>query len=1407
MRKNKLTTIKKGNPYLRKNIFDLGGYTPNLSQINTLDLGTIPTLEVEPQKKGVMESVRRTAAKTGQFLKNNPAVVSGLGAAVGKGISGGLETGVGNAMQGLGNIASAIPGPYGAIASAALNVTGGLVNKAFGSKLNEAKIAEVNQNINQVNANSGLDAGDYDALADKMSTMTDTARFSKSDIGKDGWFSSKAKKKYESLKAQADIANARQSLSTSLNADMIAENTMQNLQQNYIAEGGSLSRGNLDLGIANRVYANHVAPAYRPAVFEQGLPVINLPYIGTYANGGNIHIKPENRGKFTEAANRAGMEVQEYARHVLANKDNYSPTLVKRANFVRNAASWKHAEGGSTKWHDYTYTDALDHYASMGLSKTNQNYLKQIIKKLDNTDLTDAAKKALLQAMYVESSFNPRAVNSDSGATGLLQWLDNRRPANWQNTVDYQLDYLLNDLTSNNGLMSGAVPRDDIRGSRAMAQQFKYAQDPEYAAFLLGTGYQRNGKTKEIARANGQAFALTGQYTSNPSYDRDSYISTFNDLFAHNYLRNIAIANYNNGLVDDVEQHYQAMLNDPYDYTAYAANTPIDDLIYEGHWPDTYKLPSHPTFSDEFVYSGVPSEKNPYGEVGGHWEEDLFLPVSTTSTKQPGVWVDDLGVVGGEYMRPINTTSYAPVNVSYANGGILSVEPLNRYGGNDYYEWEPGPNDVLALKQLPIINRYKNKGLNVEPYAFGGELNTAGANFNNGLLQINEGGTHEQNSLDGVPMGFDSQGTPNAVEEGETIFNDYVFSNRLSPKEDYKKKYKLGGNMTFADASKKLAKESEERPNDPISTRGMQAFMNELQSAQEEVKMEKAMREQQDLMNQGIFANVSPQPSMMDTGNWYDAGGDLDKDEEYKYKEVALDSNYDLSYFNTMIEKYLNADEIALAKEKGYLDKLLTDYIIKDKEFIPQAHIIESIKLDYTFRVHSIQRQAICDYLRDHPNNLKYAPKNLKKYIEQPDKYKILNMTQRKLIEYAQRHLQLENGGYVGQIVKNRNSNLQMVRINDTQFRDPGTNKLWTKTNTASSTAPSTTSTTTSNTTLDTSSTAPSTTAHNPTPTFVNHPVAGSESAVSEETFTTESGSVTPATYYRIKGNDTLFTPEQYNQIAGDYQLLPYGVTEEDTDENGNPISILNYKAVENTTPEQLPTWMQYAPIVGAGMLSLTDALELTNKPRYTEADAALSVAKGIQPTPISYTPIGDYMTYKPIDRNYYVNTALGQANATRRALLSNAGLTRGSAAASLVANNNSTITGLGDLFKQAEDTNWTRRKDVADFNRETHKFNSQQALNAAQANQNNKLSAATNYADAVQKAMTMRRSAWEYSDKAKSSNLSQFLTSLYNLGTQNMYQNQLRNLYNNNTQDIEVDFTPYNVNNSDEVSGGGGRQ
>jgi hypothetical protein len=68
-----------------------------------------------------------------------------------------------------------------------------------------------------------------------------------------------------------------------------------------------------------------------------------------YSEGGNIHIKPENKGKFTSWAESHGMGVQEAASHVMANKEDYSSTIVKRANFAKNASKWKHQDGGTIK--------------------------------------------------------------------------------------------------------------------------------------------------------------------------------------------------------------------------------------------------------------------------------------------------------------------------------------------------------------------------------------------------------------------------------------------------------------------------------------------------------------------------------------------------------------------------------------------------------------------------------------------------------------------------------------------------------------------------------------------------------------------------------------------------------------------------------------------------------------------------------------------------------------------------------------------------------------------------------------------------------------------------------------------------------------------------------------------------
>ena len=53
-----------------------------------------------------------------------------------------------------------------------------------------------------------------------------------------------------------------------------------------------------------------------------------------------IHIKPENRGKFTNWASSRGMNVTEASNRVMSNKGNYSPEVVKMANFANNARGW-----------------------------------------------------------------------------------------------------------------------------------------------------------------------------------------------------------------------------------------------------------------------------------------------------------------------------------------------------------------------------------------------------------------------------------------------------------------------------------------------------------------------------------------------------------------------------------------------------------------------------------------------------------------------------------------------------------------------------------------------------------------------------------------------------------------------------------------------------------------------------------------------------------------------------------------------------------------------------------------------------------------------------------------------------------------------------------------------------------
>lgn len=133
----------------------------------------------------------------------------------------------------------------------------------------------------------------------------------------------------------------------------------------------------------------------------------------------------------------------------------------------------------------------------------------------------------------------------------------------------------------------------------------------------------------------------------------------------------------------------------------------------------------------------------------------------------------------------------------------------------------------------------------------GGYLFTHGGDWTNGLSTVDAGGTHEQNPYQGVPMGIAPDNQPNLVEQGEVIFNDYVFSNRLHPSEKELEKANLPKRYkghTFALIAEDMGKESSERPNDPISKRGLEDSMMKLAMIQEAQRARKGKKGTQQMM-------------------------------------------------------------------------------------------------------------------------------------------------------------------------------------------------------------------------------------------------------------------------------------------------------------------------------------------------------------------------------------------------------------------------------------------------------------------------------------------------------------------------------------------------------------------------------
>ena len=224
-------------------------------------------------------------------------------------------------------------------------------------------------------------------------------------------------------------------------------------------------------------------------------------------------------------------------------------------------------------------------------------------------------------------------------------------------------------------------------------------------------------------------------------------------------------------------------------------------------------------------------------------------------------------------------------------------------------------------------------------HAYGGPLYNLTGDFTNGLTFIDAGGTHEQNPFGGVQVGVDYEGTPNLVEEGEIIYNDYVFSNRLKPTKKqladggFKDKY---NGYTFAKLVEDISKPYMDTPNDPITKVGLDDMMNRIMTMQEEVRAKK---------------NIS-------NTNKFEEGGNFNWGSLGRYAPIVADAAGLITNIFTKPD-YTNAEAgVKAMRETPMIDtKPVGDYLQLDR--IDRNYLLNPLMANARNSARAIQNQGL----------------------------------------------------------------------------------------------------------------------------------------------------------------------------------------------------------------------------------------------------------------------------------------------------------------------------------------------------------------------------------------------------------------------------------------------------------------
>lgn len=695
-------------------------------------------------------------------------------------------------------------------------------------------------------------------------------------------------------------------------------------------------------------------------------------------------------------------------------------------------------------------------------------------------------------------------------------------------------------------------------------------------------------------------------------------------------------------------------------------------------------------------------------------------------------------VFGNLPVTPLSTFALGGgIHIKKSHRGLFTKEAKEHGMGVQEFA-----SHVLANKDKysPEVVKRANFARNATKFALGGDMQTNGSDFSNGLMHINAGLSHEDNPYDGVQLGTDAQGKPNLVEEGETIFDDYVFSKRIKADAKTKKKFHIGKNtdISYADLSKKLEKESAERPNDAISQAGLEKQMHDLADEQERQKEEMkdkevqaafnqlppeqqraimqqvAMEEQQEqqqqmeqptdevpqqaeqqsaneqMMQQPVEQPIAEEPQVNAYGgkiNKYDKGGDMKK-KIYNALGLHTDSDFDKWALEQKVNRITDWENILKNKQfmtaLSGINPILSDAISRGYDFgtyVPKANN----KLTFDFTHGGWGKEDYDAWNGSTDAAWKEAVKKglVKKGMNSEEIGKALSQTD--AYKRGSDWLKADENNrlnYLQQILNSQDAP-QAARDYAAKYVDANG---W----------------------LKDAKRDYQTIFEDPNGTGVRNTHPGTYWKTPEEILrgkqignyvVNDDGSIEEI-YGNVPKDWTSAGNYSWQDDKSDYTYNYYKrpvVSIDGTDNNGDN--------QEEITPKHKNEKLRYAglfgPLVGLGMQAMG-----IGKPDYSRMDAAVEAASG-SPILASYKSIGNYLTYTPMDIWYEQNRMDANSRATDRAILNNASPI-GTKMAGLLANGYNSQIADGDLYRKALEYNDAKRQKVAEFNRGTDQWNSE---------------------------------------------------------------------------------------------------